>query len=89
LIEALKMLPIFGQGMWFFEFVFMKQKWEKDKENMRVHLNRAKNPDVPLWLLIFPEGTLNTPGNVEKSKNFAKKVGASAILDLKRYAETK
>ncbi|KAJ3412438.1 hypothetical protein HDV05_000742 [Chytridiales sp. JEL 0842] len=73
LIEIMKYLPFFGQGMWFYEFIYMKQKWEKDKDNMRKHLLRAKNPDVPLWMLIFPEGTLNTPGNVAKSQAFAKK----------------
>ncbi|KAJ3193779.1 Acyl-CoA:lysophosphatidylglycerol acyltransferase 1 [Irineochytrium annulatum] len=74
LIEWLKYLPIFGQGMWFFEFIFMKQKWEKDKDNMQKHLLKAKDPASPLMLLIFPEGTLNTPENIKKSQAYAKKV---------------
>ncbi|KAJ3355445.1 hypothetical protein HDU83_003422 [Entophlyctis luteolus] len=74
LINILSRLPLFGQGMWFFEFIFMKQRFDKDKVNMAHHLLTSKRDPHPLWLLIFPEGTLNTPGNIEKSKAYAKKV---------------
>ncbi|KAJ3315741.1 hypothetical protein HDU76_002127 [Blyttiomyces sp. JEL0837] len=75
LMEWLSRLPIFGQGMWFFEFIFMKQKWAVDKDNMTRLMKLSKNPNIPMWFLIFPEGTLNTPGNVTKSKAYAKKMG--------------
>ncbi|KAJ3062550.1 hypothetical protein HDU98_001566 [Podochytrium sp. JEL0797] len=79
LIAVLAKLPIFGQGMWFFEFIFMKQRFEKDKHNLSHNLTLAKNDSTnPLWLLIFPEGTLNTPGNIEKSKAFAKKMNINS-----------
>ncbi|KAJ3249548.1 hypothetical protein HDU78_000074 [Chytriomyces hyalinus] len=78
LIHILSRLPLFGQGMWFFEFIFMKQRFEKDKETMARNLTAAKNNSLPLWLLIFPEGTLNTPGNIEKSKSFAKKMNINS-----------
>ncbi|KAI8609758.1 acyltransferase-domain-containing protein [Chytriomyces sp. MP71] len=74
LIEILSRLPIFGQGMQLFEFIFMKQRFEKDKVNMARNLRTAARDAHPLWLLIFPEGTLNTPGNIQKSKDFAKKM---------------
>ena len=80
LIEIIGKIPLLGFGIWFFDFIFMKQKWEKDKSNVEKHILKAKNPDIPLWFLLFPEGTLNTPGNVEKSKNYAKKVKGLSSL---------
>ncbi|KAJ3323425.1 hypothetical protein HDU76_013671 [Blyttiomyces sp. JEL0837] len=73
LIKILKKLPIFGLAMQYFEFIFMTQKWEKDKLNVQRILGKMNNPKIPLWLLIFPEGTLNTPLNIQKSREFAKK----------------
>ncbi|KAJ3220015.1 hypothetical protein HDU67_007748 [Dinochytrium kinnereticum] len=73
LMEWLAYLPFFGAGMWFFEFVFLKRKWANDKENMKKHLLKANDATEPLMLLIFPEGTLNTPHNKDSSRNFAKK----------------
>lgn len=75
LINALKYVPIYGIGMQFFEFIFMKQKLSKDCENILNLVNRQKSDykDFPLWMLIFPEGTLNTPENRIKSREYGKK----------------
>ncbi|KAJ3128155.1 hypothetical protein HK098_005055 [Nowakowskiella sp. JEL0407] len=73
MVEWLKNVPIFGTGFWIFEYVLLKQKWDKDRGIIDKALKKAKKATVPLWMLIFPEGTLNTPNNVEKSKAFAKK----------------
>ncbi|KAJ3103973.1 hypothetical protein HDU97_009628 [Phlyctochytrium planicorne] len=72
LMEWLLYLPVFGTGIWFFEFISMKRKWADDKDNMKKHILKANNSS-PLTLLLFPEGTLNTPHNIEASKKFAKK----------------
>ena len=79
LIAVLKYLPIFGLGMTFFEFIFMKQKLAKDRATIIKHMTRQKTlwKDFPLWLLIFPEGTLNTPNNRLTSRAYAKKVEIS------------
>ncbi|KAJ3098950.1 hypothetical protein HDU96_010881 [Phlyctochytrium bullatum] len=82
LMQWLSYLPIFGQGMWFFEFIFMKRKWADDKDNLKKHLLKAANKANPLLLLIFPEGTLNTPHNKEASANFAKK---NNITDVPKH----
>ncbi|ORY37267.1 hypothetical protein BCR33DRAFT_854843 [Rhizoclosmatium globosum] len=78
LIKVLSLLPILGQGIQLFDWIFVHQKLDKDREIIRQNLTTAKN-DVgnPLFLLIFPEGTLNTPGNVEKSKLYAEKMRIS------------
>jgi 1-acyl-sn-glycerol-3-phosphate acyltransferase len=75
LIALLQYLPIFGLGMTFFEFIFMKQKLTLDYKTILKHMDRTKNLffKFPMWLLIFPEGTLNTPNNRVTSRAFAKK----------------
>lgn len=79
LIAILQYLPLFGLGMTFFEFIFLKQKLAKDRKTIIKHMNRQKTlwKDFPLWLLIFPEGTLNTPNNRETSRAYAKKTEMS------------
>lgn len=79
LISVLQYLPLFGLGMTFFEFIFLKQKLAKDRKTIIKHMNRQKTlwKDFPLWLLIFPEGTLNTPNNRATSRAYAKKTEMS------------
>ena len=79
LIAIMQWLPIFGLGMTFFEFIFMKQKLAKDRNTILRAMERCKTiwKDFPLWLLIFPEGTLNTPNNRATSRAYAKKVNMS------------
>ncbi|KAJ3280712.1 hypothetical protein HK104_000457 [Borealophlyctis nickersoniae] len=77
LIKYLKHIPIFGWGMRFFEFIFMNRKWALDKENLTSHLRRAKEDNLPLMLLLYPEGNLNTPNNRESCRAYAKKMDIS------------
>ncbi|KAJ3404863.1 hypothetical protein HDV05_006873 [Chytridiales sp. JEL 0842] len=74
LMQIIAYVPILGQGLWFFEFIFLKQKWSIDKDVITKSLKQALKDPYPLWLLVFPEGTLNTPHNVEKSKRYSTKM---------------
>lgn len=71
--DTLKGVPIFGWGMQFFEFIFFARKWEIDREVLFTNLNRAKNDGVPMWLLIYPEGTIITEDTLHKTKVYAEK----------------
>ncbi|KAL2912156.1 hypothetical protein HK105_208357 [Polyrhizophydium stewartii] len=71
--DSLAKLPIFGWGMQFFEFIFMARKWGKDKQTLTSNLARARDDKMPLWLLIFPEGTVITDDTKAKSRAYAKK----------------
>jgi 1-acyl-sn-glycerol-3-phosphate acyltransferase len=75
LIAIMKHVPLFGLGMQFFEFIFMKQKLALDQQNILNHMDHLRDycQGFPLWLLIFPEGTLNTPKNRKSSREYAKK----------------
>ncbi|KAJ3017285.1 UNVERIFIED_CONTAM: hypothetical protein HDU68_011761 [Siphonaria sp. JEL0065] len=76
MIRVLSMIPILGQAMSLFEFIYLHQKLDKDRPILRKNLSQArKDKNLPLWMLIFPEGTLNTPGNIDKSRKYAEKMG--------------
>src|SRR5436305_5137701 len=38
--ESLRRIPIIGWGMQFYQFIFMKLNWERDKPNMAKHLQK-------------------------------------------------
>ncbi|ORY17641.1 acyltransferase-domain-containing protein [Clohesyomyces aquaticus] len=88
--ESIKWIPILGQGMMFYGFIFLSRKWAKDKDRFKYRLRKlnsshsgplsgTQNLD-PMWLLIYPEGTnLSSNGRVS-SKKWADKTG---IQDLR------
>jgi hypothetical protein len=78
--ESLKSLPIFGWGAQFYNFIFLSRKWDTDKYRFKNALNHLSNPNDPMWLLIFPEGTNLSSTTREKSAAWAKKTG---IPDMK------
>ena len=65
--ESLKYIPLLGQGMMFYGFIFMSRKWVSDKPRLHHRLEKLKTKRTdtvpgtrlfnPMWLLIFPEGT--------------------------------
>ncbi|TKA78100.1 hypothetical protein B0A49_07000 [Cryomyces minteri] len=78
--ESVKNIPIIGWGAQFYNFIFLKRNWEKDKPNFQKHLQKLNRPSDPMWLLIFPEGTNLARGTKESSKRWAAKNG---IPDMK------
>ncbi|KAL5034768.1 hypothetical protein BDV3_004290 [Batrachochytrium dendrobatidis] len=75
LMSVLKYLPLFGVSMAMFEFIFLDRKLSVDHRNIVNIMSRQKTdaPNLPMMLVIFPEGTLNTPNNREVSRSYAKK----------------
>jgi 1-acyl-sn-glycerol-3-phosphate acyltransferase len=73
--ESLKYIPIIGQGIMFYGFIFMSRKWQSDKPRLQHRLEKLKaqhsgpmsgSRDLdPMWLLIYPEGT-NLSANTRK-----------------------
>ncbi|KAI8586061.1 acyltransferase-domain-containing protein [Geranomyces variabilis] len=72
--QSLKYLPVFGWGMQFFEFIFLARKWAVDRAMMSKILHRALSDKLPLWLVIFPEGTVITDDTKGKTRAYAKKM---------------
>ena len=73
--ESLRRIPVIGWGMQFCQFIFMKRNWEQDKPNMAKHLQKLNKSTSPMWLLLFPEGTVLCPSTKKKSKKWAAKNG--------------
>jgi lysocardiolipin and lysophospholipid acyltransferase len=83
--ESLKYIPIMGQGMMFYGFIFMSRKWESDKPRLAHRLGKLKERHSgplsgsqgldPMWLLIFPEGTNLSANTRIKSAQWAAKIG--------------
>lgn len=80
--ESLKHIPIVGQGMQFFGFIFMSRKMATDKPRLAHRLNKLKDLAKPMWLLVFPEGTnLSRNGRVNSAK-WAEKQGIEDLRHL-------
>lgn len=83
--EVLKYIPIIGQGMMFYGFIFLSRKWAKDKPRFQHRLQKLKSRHGgslsgtqsldPMWLLIFPEGTNMSKNSKESSTKWAEKTG--------------
>ncbi|KAI8064732.1 acyltransferase-domain-containing protein [Gongronella butleri] len=71
--NSLKFLPFFGFGMYLMDFIFMKRKLVNDKNTVIKNLKRSLHGNKPMWLLLFPEGTVICDDARERSKAFAAK----------------
>lgn len=87
--ESLKNIPVIGQGMMFYGFIFMARKWESDKPRLEHRLQKLKTrhtgpmsgPQIldPMWLLIFPEGTNLSINTKNISNKYGEKAGIAPL----------
>ncbi|XP_028757631.1 probable 1-acyl-sn-glycerol-3-phosphate acyltransferase 4 isoform X3 [Neltuma alba] len=80
--SSLMKLPIFGWGFHILEFIAVERKWEIDEPILLSTLSTLKNPQDPLWLAIFPEGTDYTEEKSKKSQNYAAEVGLPVLKNV-------
>ena len=73
--ESLKNIPVIGWGMQMSQFIFLKRNWEQDKDNLSKHMQKLNNPNDPMWLILFPEGTNLADCTRAASKAWADKNG--------------
>ncbi|KAI9841495.1 MAG: hypothetical protein M1837_000656 [Sclerophora amabilis] len=83
--ESLKYIPVVGQGMMFYGFVFLARNWAKDKARFAYRLQKLKTRHSgpmsgsqsldPMWMLIFPEGTNLSHNGRNGSAKWAAKQG--------------
>ncbi|KAG0774980.1 hypothetical protein G6F22_013644 [Rhizopus arrhizus] len=60
--KSLEYLPIYGT------------KLEFDKDNIINNLQRSKENKLPMWLVLFPEGTVISESTRKKSKDYAERM---------------
>ena len=91
--DTLRLIPILGPGMMFYEFIFLTRKWAKDQKILSKALLRLKTRSSksltsgkrvldPMWLLIFPEGTNLGKNGRSKSAAWAEKSGTPDMRHL-------
>ncbi|GAB4852094.1 1-acyl-sn-glycerol-3-phosphate acyltransferase 4 [Ancistrocladus abbreviatus] len=77
--SSLMKLPLFGWGFHIFEFIPVERKWEMDEPVMHKMLSTFTNPEDPLWLALFPEGTDFTEQKCKRSQKFAAENGLPVL----------
>ncbi|KAK8975664.1 hypothetical protein V6N11_021515 [Hibiscus sabdariffa] len=80
--SSLMKLPVLGWGFHILEFISVDRKWETDETIMHQMLSTFKNPQDPLWLALFPEGTDFTEAKCKKSQEYAAEVGLPVLTNV-------
>ncbi|ORZ25901.1 acyltransferase-domain-containing protein [Absidia repens] len=78
--NELKYTPFFGLGMQLFDFIFMKRRLADDKDTIIQNLERSKTGGKPMWLVLFPEGTVISKEMRTRSQAYAVKNGMNDNL---------
>jgi len=73
--DIVKYVPGVGWGMLFLDCLFVKRDWTADKQYVHCVFERILKHKVPLWLMIFAEGTRISPEKLKRSQEFAQKTG--------------
>lgn len=75
--RTLLLFPVFGFiGAVTDSVVFIQREAKRAGQAMGILYNRlttARPPDLPFWLIIYPEGTRRTPAKLRTAQDFAKK----------------
>lgn len=72
--ESLLSMPLFGRLIKLMGFIGISRDWNKDEHTIKNALSDlAGYSDHPLWLLMFPEGTVITRETYTLSKEYAKR----------------
>ena len=73
--DVLKYIPGVGWGMLFLDCLFIRRNWTDDREYIQRVFRNILTYRVPLWLMLFAEGTRVRPAKVEKSRRYAEEHG--------------
>ncbi|KAJ1382983.1 Phospholipid/glycerol acyltransferase [Sesbania bispinosa] len=80
--SSLMRLPIFGWAFQILEFIPVERKWKADESTMRNMLSTFKDPQDPLWLALFPEGTDFTEQKCLRSQKYATEQGLPILKNI-------
>lgn len=72
--DSLQYIPLYGWYFYRHGSVYVRRRGQFQSHIAANQLNYLSNLDVPVWMVIFPEGTRYTPNKrsvIEKSRNFA------------------
>lgn len=80
--SSLMKLPVFGWVFHIMEFIPVERRWEADALKLRQILYTYKDPEDPLWLVVFPEGTDFTEQKCIRSKKYASENGLPILNNV-------
>lgn len=80
--SSLMKLPVFGWVFHIMEFIPVERKWEADESTMRQMLLTLNDPQDPLWLAVFPEGTDFTEQKCIRSQKYASEHGLPVLKNV-------
>ncbi|XP_074313312.1 putative 1-acyl-sn-glycerol-3-phosphate acyltransferase 5 [Silene latifolia] len=80
--RSLMKLPVFGWAFHILEFIPVQRKWEIDEPIMYQMLSNLQDPQDPLWLAIFPEGTDFTEPKCIRSQRYAADHGLPILKNV-------
>ena len=70
--DSLKYVPGIGWGMYFMDCLFIKRNWERDRSSIEKVFHNITTDNVPIWLVLFAEGTRSTPNKISRSQSYAR-----------------
>lgn len=73
--NQLKYVPGVGWGMVFLDCLFVKRDWAEDEGSIQRTFAGIVQDRVPLWLILFAEGTRFSPEKLERSRVYAEERG--------------
>lgn len=73
--DAIGRIPLLGFALRNVELVLLKRNWLADKRNFERYMDLIREDDWGYWTLIYAEGTTLDASTLEKSKNYAEKMG--------------
>ncbi|XP_029204601.2 1-acyl-sn-glycerol-3-phosphate acyltransferase epsilon-like [Acropora muricata] len=83
--SGLKYLPLYGFYFAQRSCIFVKRSGAKDRGHIARKLEEMKERNMPIWLVIFPEGTrynVNNKKMIEESQNFAAEQGLPVLSQV-------
>ena len=73
--DILKYVPGIGWGMLFLDCLFIKRDWTADRDYIHRVFRNILDYEVPLWLMMFVEGTRVKPEKIVRSQAYAAEHG--------------
>ncbi|KAM3341905.1 putative 1-acyl-sn-glycerol-3-phosphate acyltransferase 4 [Capsicum galapagoense] len=80
--KSLMKLPVFGWGFYVLEFIPLERNWAVDEPVIKQMLSTFTNPQDPLWLTVFPEGTDYSDQKCRTSQEFASQKGLPVLRNV-------
>ncbi len=80
--KVIKYVPGVGWGLAFLDCVFLERNWSSDEAAMKKTFAHLRDHDVPVWLMIFPEGTRVKPEKLKRARQYARSIGQEPLDHL-------